>query len=68
MTSSSMNAAVHALLSILMMLGGIAVAVMGSHVSAPVVVVAGVAVIVLSARFLKSISPDVLRWLDDKGV
>ena len=70
MNSSQINLAevVRALLSILMLALGAAVAVMGSHMSAPLVVVAGVTVVVLGARFLRPISHDVLRWLDGKGV
>ena len=56
-----------ALLSILIVLLGAAVAIGGSHVGGPPVVVGGVAVIVLGARLLRPLSPRVLHWLDGKG-
>ena len=56
------------LISILVLLFGIAVAITGSYMGGPLVVVGGVALIILGARLLRPISPEILRWLNDKDV
>ena len=55
------------LLAILMVLLGTAIAILGSKVGGPPVVVGGVAIIVLGARLLRPISHGILKWLDDKN-
>lgn len=69
MRNSPVNASLvrRALSAILTLLFGIAVAIMGSHVGGPLVVVGGVAVIVLGARLLRPLSHGILRWLDSEG-
>ena len=58
-----------ALIAILMVLLGTAIAAWGgAHLGSPAIVIGGVILIVLGARLLRPISHGVLRWLDDKGV
>ena len=57
-----------ALIPILIILLGTAVAILGPRIGGPPVVVAGVALIALGARLLRPLSHHILKWLDDKGV
>ena len=56
-----------ALLGVLMLLVGTAVAILGPRVGGPPVVVGGVVIIVLGARLLRPISHGILKWLDDNS-
>ena len=58
-----------ALISILLVLSGTAIAVWGgAHLGSPAIVIAGVLLIVLGSRLLRPISHGILRWLDAKDV
>ena len=58
-----------ALISILLVLLGTAIASWGgAHLSSPPIVIGGVALIVLGSRLLRPVSHGILRWLNDKDV
>lgn len=57
-----------ALIPILTILIGTAVAILGPRIGGAPVVVAGVALIVIGARLLRPLSHHILKWLDEKDV
>lgn len=58
-----------ALISILMVLLGTAIAAWGgAHLGSPAIVIGGVIMIVLGARLLRPVSHRILRWLKAKDV